>query len=77
MRTLRKDEYEGARQAFIEGKLRLNLMPGGATQEWAKSQGWPSGMVGFKDNFVRKAIETKENWELAWTASSADFFTDE
>ena len=58
--------------AHNNGTLKISWWH--STRDWAKNQGWPTPLFGFKKIFIRKMLENEENFHKAVISSGIDVY---
>jgi hypothetical protein len=74
-RFLGREERLEAIRAHERGKLFIHFSPKGGAYEFAKKHGWPTPFFGsFKKAFMKKMLESDENFKLAMIELDVDVY---
>ena len=76
-RMARPEDRQAAIRAFKQGKLGITWHPSSGTwpaRDFAKAQGWPAPLWGFKKAFIKKMLESDENFDLVLIRSGIDVY---
>lgn len=59
-------------QAEQTGTMQIKWPEGKIMRKWAKQQGWPAPWFGFEGGFIKKMLESDENFALALNGSEIE-----